>query len=242
LSLFGLKLAWQNRNWSWAKLILVWSGVYLVVVSSMMTKLPWYILPIYPALALAAGVALAEVKSFPSYRSYPYSWAVFFGLLGLAIIGGGIYITFGVNEDRSLLIILGLMSLTTIVTSLMIAKRDEQFIMVLFWGMYVGLALFFASDYWLWELNEAYPVKPVAAIIKAHVPPHQTVHTSFAYERPSLNFYSERQVIPASREELKQLWQAQEKPYLLVERETFEELNLKDINFQVATEDFLLLQ
>ena len=241
LSFFGLRLAWQNRNWSWAKLILLWSGVYFVVVSSMMTKLPWYILPIYPALALAAGVALAEVKSLPSYRSYPYSWIVFFGLLGLAILGGGLYFTFWGNEDYQLLIILGLVSLTMIVTSLMIAKRDEQFIMVLSWGMYVGLILFCASDYWLWELNEAYRVKPVAQIIREHVPSEQTVHTSFAYERPSLNFYSEHKVIPASREDLEKFWQQHPKPYLLVDRETFEQLNLKGINAQIATEDFLLL-
>ena len=242
LSFFGLRLAWQNRNWSWAKLILLWSGVYFALVSSMMTKLPWYILPIYPALALAAGVALAEVKSLPSYRPYPYSWIVFFGLLGLAILGGGLYLTFWGDENYQLLIILGSVSLTAIVTSLMIAKRDEQFIIVLFWGMYVGLMLFLGSDYWLWELNEAYPVKPVAQMIREHVPPEKDVYTSFAYERPSLNFYSERKVIPASREDLEKFWHQQQKPYLLVDRATFEELNLKGIKAPIATENFLLLR
>ena len=37
----AFKLAWENRNWSWAKLVLVWSGIYLVVISIMSTKLPW---------------------------------------------------------------------------------------------------------------------------------------------------------------------------------------------------------
>ncbi|MGK7921561.1 MAG: ArnT family glycosyltransferase [Trichodesmium sp.] len=57
----GLYLSWKNRNFSWGKLVLVWSGVYFLAISLMNTKLPWYVLPIYPAFALAVGIYLTEI-------------------------------------------------------------------------------------------------------------------------------------------------------------------------------------
>ena len=51
----SLWLTWENRNLSWAKLVLVWSSLYLVAISFMSTKLPWYVFPIYPSLALTFG-------------------------------------------------------------------------------------------------------------------------------------------------------------------------------------------
>jgi len=244
LALFGFALAWQHRNWGWGKLILTWSVVYLIVVSAMITKLPWYIMPIYPALALAAGVALAEVKSLPNYYPYPRSWIVFFSIFSLLIAAGIVYFSVWGNTNYELLIILGFVCLTMGITAIMMGKRDGQFMIVLFWGMYVGLLLFFSSNYWLWELNEAFPVKPVASLIKSHVPLPQKVYTSFDYERPSLNFYSERKVIPLSQvigeggdrqwKNVKQFWQDQNNHYLLVNKamnqDILTQLNLKDSN------------
>ncbi|MGK7871885.1 MAG: ArnT family glycosyltransferase [Xenococcaceae cyanobacterium] len=225
--LYGLRLAWEHRNWSWAKLILVWSGVYFPVVSLMMTKLPWYIMPIYPALALAGGAKLAEVLNWPSYRSYPRAWMIVLGLLALAASLGCIYFGFIETTERYLMIILGSTALTMGVAAMLAVERDRQFIPVLFWGMYVSVLLFVSSPHWIWELNEAYPVKPVAAIIRLGTPLNQVVYTSFDYGRPSLNFYSDRQVIPATIEELKQHWFQSPQPFLLLDAKTLNELNLE---------------
>ncbi len=71
----GLYLSWKNRNLSWGKLVLVWSGIYLLAISLMNTKLPWYVLPIYPAFALAVGSYLTEIwHQFPvdlGYLQFP---------------------------------------------------------------------------------------------------------------------------------------------------------------------------
>ena len=61
----GLSKTWENRNLSWAKLVLVWIGLYLLAISLMETKLPWYVLPIYPAIALAAGIQLVDDWNWP---------------------------------------------------------------------------------------------------------------------------------------------------------------------------------
>jgi len=64
--LWGLKFANDHKNFSWGKLIIVWSGVYLIAISLMQTKLPWYVFPLYPAIAITIGIFLAEFwQNFP---------------------------------------------------------------------------------------------------------------------------------------------------------------------------------
>lgn len=232
-SLYGVRLAWENRNWSWAKLILVWSGLYLIAVSLMETKLPWYILPIYPALALAGGIALTKAYHLPSYRSYPRAWTIVLGLLALLTTIACTFLYLDITlgwlniKDHFLLIISGALAFTMSVGTILIAQRDEQFISVLIWGMYISLLLFVSSPSWIWELNEAYPVKPVAEMINKLTAANQVIYTSFAYDRPSLNFYSDRQVISVTPEELIQYWQKSTHPYLLLDPKTRSSLSLE---------------
>ena len=239
--LYGLKLAWDNRNWGWGKLILLWSGVYFVAISLMITKLPWYIMPVYPALALAGGAKLAQVCNLPSDRSYPRIWVIVLSLIALVTTVACIYFGFVESNNQSLTIILASLSLTMGLTAVLIAQQDKQFIPVLFWGIYVSLLLFFLSPHWIWELNEAYPVKPVAAIIRLTIPLNKVVYTSFDYHRPSLNFYSEHQVIPKDKEKLKVHWEKLEQPYLLLDFETFKQLNLDSLQILGEVESDLIL-
>jgi 4-amino-4-deoxy-L-arabinose transferase-like glycosyltransferase len=105
--------------------------------------------------------------------------------------------------------------------------------------MYLTLGLLMTSKSWLWELNEAFPVKPVAALIRSQTPPEAVVYTSFAYGRPSLNFYSDRQVIPADATTLQQLWST--KHYLLLDQETLAALSLPDSVSLGTAKDFTLV-
>jgi 4-amino-4-deoxy-L-arabinose transferase-like glycosyltransferase len=244
-AVYGWKLAWENRHWGWAKLILVWSGVYFLIVSLMVTKLPWYILPLYPALSLAAGVTLDQVRNLPTNLFYPRAWTAILGLLAILSTVTGLYFALEVDIDRSLALIFATFALTVGVSTILVARKDLQFIPLLFWGMYVSLLLLVSSPHWLWELNEAYPVKPVAMLIKKNVPPEDTVYTSFNYSRPSLNFYSEHQVVPANIEELRQYWQESSSPYLLVDSSTIEKLDLKSArilnNPKIDSHDWFLI-
>jgi hypothetical protein len=95
------------------------------------------------------------------------------------------------------------------------------------------------SKSWLWELNEAFPVKPVAALIREQTLPNQVVYTSFAYGRPSLNFYSDRQIIPADPATLQQMWSKQ--PYLLLDSATLAALQLPDSVSLGTAEGFTLV-
>jgi len=222
----GLISAWKHLNWSWGKLIIVWSGVYFAAVSIMATKLPWYITPIYPALALAAGVVLADVRQWSSDRTYPRFWSLMFLFLSVAGVAACIYFSFFGNGDRSLVLILASVAITMGLTFMLVAQRDSQFVVILFWGMYFSLLLFFSSNHWIWELNEAFPVKPVAAIIRIFAPANQVIYTSFDYERNSLSFYSDRRVLPAEDDQLKEIWSKEKAPYFLLDQQSWKELKL----------------
>jgi 4-amino-4-deoxy-L-arabinose transferase-like glycosyltransferase len=234
----GCWYAWQNRNLSWAKFSLVWSGLYFCAISVMGTKLPWYSLPLYPPLALMGGMQLAQVwrsadlTGLPSETdfAYPQAWVRIFAVLSSLCWGGwGYFSWLGSASSSDLRWVLAAFAFTLTVTTVLIAFQDAQFIAVLIWGTYVSLLLLMQSEHWIWELAEAYPVKPIAAIVQKAVPIQQTVYTSFPDSRPSLDFYSDRRVLPATDPQLRGHWQQPKPPYLLLEGDALERLQLKPI-------------
>lgn len=222
----SLRLTWENRNLSWARLVLVWSVVYLVAISLMKTKLPWYVFPIYPSLALAFGVELAEIDDSPPLASYPRSWVITLAIMAVVAIAGGIYFAWGTQPKPDLQILFIELAVTMILAAVLVRQGDKQFLKILLWGSYISLLLLMKSNIWVWELGEAYPVKPVAAMIQQETPKFTKIYTSFPYGRPSLNFYSDRIVIPASSDELQKYWQSQEQPYFLLDGDTLKNLHL----------------
>ena len=258
----GVKLAWGNRNLGWAKLLLIWSGGYLLVISLMQTKLPWYVMPMYPVLALIAGAILAEIwepgdvigfRYLPRAR-FPVAWSVIFG--GVAIAGWiiSVYLTM-IKPDLmpGLGVILAAISLSLTLVTILILRRDSQFILVLLWGMYMSLVMLMASPYWLWELQESFPVKPVAALIQQGIPSGQLVAMSYPTSRPSLNFYSDRIVISATEfyaqrnmslsqtNAIARYWKEMPQPYVLVDQATFQKLSLPAVRKLGATDEWLLI-
>lgn len=260
----GLRLSWENRNFAWAKLVLVWTGVYLITISVMNTKLPWYVLPIYPAFALTVGRYLAEVwhrgqetpevtsesSAMPDPRvplQLPYGlWPVFGLLAGVALAGcvyfGGMFEVAGkmTPTERDLQFLLVTVALMMILAAMLMRRQDRQFILILLWGTYISLLSFVSSNHWVWELAEDYPVKPVAAMVRQGTAEGQKVLTSHPYPRPSLDFYSERRVIPADREELKQKWKNSAQPHFLLNR-PLKTLKLKKARIIGQAEGWLLI-
>lgn len=236
----GFRFTWINSNISYSKLIIVWLGIYLLAISVMTTKLPWYVLPVYPAFALAVGVQLTQIWHKPSlnYSRRATSLLALFALIGWA--GSWYYSPLSPSPDSQLQLISTCVALTMTIAAILAQKRDRQFIVILLWGCYLSLALLVTSRHWVWELAEAYPVKPVAALIQSNTPLKQKIYTSFPYHRPSLNFYSDRQVIPANNDQLQQYWQQQEQPYFLIDIATFESLHLKAVR-QLGTQAGLIL-
>jgi hypothetical protein len=135
----------------------------------------------------------------------------------------------GTTPDYTLVLVCAAAAFTFFISAVLVAQREAQFIYILFWGSYVSLLLFVTSPHWIWELAEAYPVKPVAAMIRQLTPTTQPIYTSFAYNRPSLNFYSDRPVISQTTAQLQQHWQQDSQPYLLLDRPALEQLHLEQV-------------
>jgi len=228
----SLQKTWRNRELGWAKLVLVWAGVYFGAISVMGTKLPWYILPLYPALALAIANHLADMweggrhiiqrQYFGGHYSPGWTWT--FGILAVLSFVGGLYLGLWQQPPQpDVAWMCGFMAATLLSTAFLLARHNPRFMAVLVWGMFLSLLLLMGSRHWVWELAEDYPVKPVAALIQSHTPPGERVYMSATYHRPSLDFYSDRQVIPADRERLQSLWQSQPSVYLLLDAETLQQ-------------------
>ncbi|BAB76046.1 ArnT family glycosyltransferase [Anabaena sp. FACHB-709] len=231
----GLYLAAKKRDTSWGCLILVGTIVYLVSISVMRTKLPWYVMPIYPFLALAIGAKLADVWQYHHVKST--TWVVLFVILAIAGLGGCIY--FVATEPQPVLIAMSLVLAVSMSTvAWLINQGDRNFIPVLFAGMYLVLTMFVSSQSWIWELNEAFPVKPVAALIRQYVSPGTKIYTSFAYNRPSLDFYCDCQVLtkPSISQQI-----GSNNHYLLLDNTILEKINLSRNEILGTVENFTLI-
>lgn len=242
----GIGLAVRNHRLSWAKLTLTWGGVYLLAVSLMKTKLPWYIIPIYPALSLMVGASLTLAWQ---KNSYLFSWRVGLSLIiPLCWLGVGFYswryLSLGTDLDLAIILSVVAISFTAAVVLLWLSSR--YFMPVLIAGFYLALLLLFNSNDWLWELNEAFPVKPVAESIRIHTPPKAAIFTSYPNFRPSLEFYGDRVVVPGSDQKLQKHWQQNQPAYLLVDQDAINRLNLEphktlgggadDVTWQLITQ------
>ncbi len=221
----GLGLAWTDRHLSWGKLVLVWSGLYLIAISTMGTKLPWYVLPIYPALALAGGVQLTELWGHccEGVPRLTLSWRRWFqwGFRGLALVTLGVTVFLIVLPPVSSWMIpavLGSLGITFVVVGLLFERSDYQFIGILAWGCYFSLFLLMASPEWVWELKEGFPVKPVAQVLIEHTPVQQPIVTNYPSGRPSLDFYSDRRLIPLPFHQILHTWSDYPQPYLLLDQ------------------------
>lgn len=189
----SLGLAWQQRQTSRGVLILTGTILFLGTISAMGTKLPWYVMPLYPFMALAVGWQLSQWCD--RVGRYPYRLRWFFGFLAIVGLGGVVY--FALSDPQMPLILLAIcLAITMAGVTWQLRRRDPLFIRTLIAGIYGCLMLLMLSQSWIWELNEAFPVVEVGNLIRTHTPANQTVYTSFAYNRPSLDFYSDRHVFP----------------------------------------------
>ena len=236
-----IRITWENNNLSWAKLIIIWCGVYLLIISLISFKLPWYIFPIYPSLALAFGFQLAQMENVPLFSGYPRAWVTSLAILAVVASASSIYFGGRTLDKAELQIIFAAVALTMTLSAILAERGDRQFLKILIWGSYISLLLLMKSNYWVWELNTAYAVKPVAAMITKINPAVKEIYTSFPYHRPSLDFYSDRTIIPASIGELQYYWQYDSQPYFLINTSTLENLQFKSIKVIDQVKDWQLI-
>ncbi|RZM79218.1 glycosyltransferase family 39 protein [Leptolyngbya iicbica LK] len=222
----GLWLTWRSRHTAWAKLILVWTVGYLLTISVMSTKLPWYIYPLYPAMAMTVGVALAATWNRHRHWSgreltlkrIPLGWAILLALLSVGGAGGMVYASSWGPEPSLALAATGLgVMLTTGLAAYWAVRQQTRFIPILMAGLYASFLALMLSDHWLWELGEAFPVLPVANLINGQVPRDASIYMADFYNRPSLDFYCDRRVVAQPSAALLERWPQETPMYVLTQ-------------------------
>lgn len=222
----GVQLIKHNLHWGWGKLLAVWLGGYLTLGFLLLNQEYWLVLPLYPALSLAAGKHLDRIRNLPSSVTYPRIWIYCFALMAVFAALAGL--NWGIHNyiDFYLPFICGSLTITFSATAVVIAQQDRQFIPLLFWGLLVSIFLLVVSPHWIWELGLSEPIKPIAELVKHNTPPKIIIYGSETTARPSLNFYSDRQVVSQSVAQLQQHWQEDKLVYLLLDEQISAQLDL----------------
>ena len=210
LVLFPLAIlwAWQLRRSRWGRWSLSLTVILTGSILPLRTQLPWYSHSLWLPVALLCAPLFAWIVSRnplsekpPPMRGLlsrvPLLWA-WMGLLLLVALG--VSLTphgSALSAYRGPLAAIGMG--WSMGGGLLMASRLEQRQMgalSLVCGNLGALALIFSSPLWNWELNETWPVKPVAdlATFGQGLPITIAGHD----ERPSLNWYA-NQRIPRNR-------------------------------------------
>lgn len=215
----GIKLAIKQWNKTWAKLALIWFGSYLLAISLMTTKLPWYIMPLYPAFSLLVGANLKQIleRKQKNKKNIYRAWLL---LLSVIFWLASIYFAFFSNpRDTDLFLIAVILAIAFTFSTILISKQSNYFIITISVGLYIALLTLFNTPHAIWELAEAYPVQPIAKLVRENTPSATTIYTSYPYYRPSLNFYSDRLIIPISEVNLPQILSSNKETYLLLSKD-----------------------
>lgn len=235
----ALQTIWKNRTFSWAKFLLGWLGGWLGLMIVGLTNFSTLI----PALALTIGLYLSQywLPTWPmgqtddvmvlsgiyypdradtvSDRSWAWGWAV-------AAVSLGCGLGWSLAEDLMWLAAgLGLMAMSCgAVMVLCLQQRRSEAMSVLAWGTYMALLVLVNSPSIEMILNPSIPpVQSVAQMISKRVPLNQVIYTD-GKRRSSLDYYSNRSVVPANMTQLERHLTEDPTPFLLMELENVNQL------------------
>jgi 4-amino-4-deoxy-L-arabinose transferase-like glycosyltransferase len=202
---FGMAMAWRERRSRWGRWVLGLTAMASLLVLPLQTQLPWYSLLLWPPFCLAVGPVLVELirrdsgmawPGAPGLSAVPRLWS---GLGGVVLLASACGAAGLLPALRPVALVAWPAGLGLLLGGARLdSGRPKQRlggVITLALGFWLSLALLFSSSLWLWELNELWPVKPVA--LKAQALAAADLHLWRQGERPSLNWYLGRRVEPA---------------------------------------------
>jgi 4-amino-4-deoxy-L-arabinose transferase-like glycosyltransferase len=203
------------------RLILCWALPVILLMSAVATKLPHYILPAFPALAIAAAIGVLRFRQAGPPRR-PTGPAALTGLILFVFVGTalGMALTvapwflpvFGLRVPATGLGLLFL-AITLAGAHYFRKGRHNDTVAVLITGMVLVLL---SAALFLLPAIESFKLSPrLADCIETLTPPSVPVATC-GYGEPSLNFYLNRGPIESLDDSQLAHWAARRNPGLLV--------------------------
>ncbi|WP_210163763.1 ArnT family glycosyltransferase [Azorhizobium doebereinerae] len=183
----ALPFAWRARREKPVIFLLAWIVPAWLVFEITATKLPHYVLPLYPALAILAALAWqrgAMVRLGARLAPLVWLWPVMGALLALALAAGFFYLGDGLALAAWPLLAAGVALLVLAALAAPAAGPQPAFLvaalgaLVLYWGVYQGL---------MPHLKGVWISQRLAAIARDSGCPADRIAT-VPYQEPSLAF------------------------------------------------------
>lgn len=211
----------SRADWASYLFVACWAGFYLAFFSLARTKLPSYVLPAYPALALMTGVFIDHWLSHPQSVS---RWILYSALGGAAFVGAGFMTALPlaapyVLPGEGALGLVGVSLLVGGVLSLVWAvRRQPRYAAVAFAATAVAfvVSLFGVAAV---RASRHQNSEPLISLIR-QTDPAAVQLAAFDYNAPSLVFYAQQRVAQFyADQEVEQFFASNDHAYLITRAE-----------------------
>jgi 4-amino-4-deoxy-L-arabinose transferase-like glycosyltransferase len=192
LAAFALPWTWRNRARPEVRFCLAWIVPTWILFELVVTKLPHYVLPVYPAIALLTAAAVAEGGTETTIGTRPrltrallWAWLVVCGLVALSIVAVPIALQ---GSPSGLAVVAGMIAAATAWTAaaLLRAGRHSAATAIL-----AGTAAVFhplLSGLVLPRIDSLWVSRRVADVVEHSRPCADTTVAAVGYHEPSLVF------------------------------------------------------
>ena len=192
---FSLETRWGA--WAFSTQIIIAGSILPLKM-----QLPWYSHPLWLPFALLCGPPLSWLITRKQTNYIPGSKILtktpyLLSFIGLCLFTFCLLVKLDFfNWAESYLNIIFSISISWLIGGFLLSNsikniRKVGFIGIVF-GSLMGLFFLMNSEFWLWEINENWDVRPVAEFISDLT--NDEIYISNSVERPSLNWYSKKQI------------------------------------------------
>ncbi len=178
-------LAWRHRRERETQFLLAWLLPFWIVMELVPTKLPHYVLPAYPALALLAGWALVELPDIR--RRWPgLLLAGVWTILGIGLSAAFILLPLRLGEGAAPA--LGAAALALLVLGTLALRWRTRVTGPVALGLLALVTYGAAFQFLLPSLDRIWLSREAAALVASYKPPREAPLVSVGYSEPSLVF------------------------------------------------------
>ena len=217
------------------RFLLVWIASYLVFFSFAATKLPNYIAPLYPALALLTADFLVR---WASRELSAARWVMPAAIAGLfltgVVVSAGFLISSGtvavnfkglrIMPDLAPWAALGLIPIAGGIATILLVKRNQHERVPLAWGVMAVIFIGLLAAFPTMVVDAAKGPKALVQLSGAHQPERDIRLASLEYTQESVTFYAERKVARLYTAEAAAVFLAMPRPsYLFVPAKVWDE-------------------
>ncbi len=194
--------AWKHHHEPLIRLALCWGLGVLGAFSLAATKLPWYVMPAYPAIALLLGHFLDWLLAQPrSARPLGWAWLA----LGVAVSVAGLALAVSPGPDQAYALAALILGIGLTAGGALIVCRRPAGLWGLLGATYLTLLALMPASL-RWEARFAADLRPLATASRTQLAEATGLLYVSETTRPAFIYYLDREEVLVSREALLERW------------------------------------